>query len=49
MTATWICAWPGGQTAWDSEREAEREAGEMVKSGRAKFAVTYQVDVEGEG
>ena len=47
MTAeVWVVSWPDGRTYWDSERAAEWEAGEMVKSRRAEFAVVFRMQVE---
>lgn len=49
----WIVATPGevGSEKWafDTEREAEAFAGELVKGRRAEFAVTYRTTVEIEG
>ena len=42
----WVVSWPQGRTYWDSERAAEREAGEMVKSKRAVEAVPFRMVVE---
>ena len=50
MTAeVWVVSWPQGRTYWDSERAAEWEAAEMVRSRRAEFAVCYRIDVEQDG
>lgn len=48
MTAAYICAWPGGQSAHDTEADAEFAAAEVIKSKRADFAVAYRVEVEGD-
>lgn len=51
--AVWIVATPGevGNDKWafDREEQAEAFAGELVKSRRAEFAVTYRTTVEIEG
>jgi hypothetical protein len=50
MTEAWIVAWPvarrSEKTAWDTEERAEWEAEQMVKSGRAEYAVVYRAEVE---
>lgn len=54
MTYAWIVQWPDRysdqMTAHDTEQEAAAVAGEMVKSGRVRYATYYRVVVEdGEG
>ena len=48
MTAAWLCAHPGGVTAHDTESAAEAAAMELLRSGRAKEATWYRVEVEDE-
>lgn len=42
----WVVSWPQGRTYWDSERAAEWEAVQMVRSGRAREAVPFRMVVE---
>lgn len=50
MTAKFRVAWPNAKPDdwrdYDTEAEAVRAAGELVKSGRAKEVVFYEVQVE---
>lgn len=41
----WLCAWPDGKSAHDSEVAAELAAREVVASGKATRAVVYQATV----
>lgn len=44
----WLCAWPDGKSAHDSEVAAELAAREVVASGKAREVVVYPVTIEGE-
>lgn len=42
----WLCAWPDGKSAHDSEVAAELAAREVVASGKARVCVVYRATVE---
>jgi hypothetical protein len=44
----WLCAWPDGKSAHDSEVADELAAREVVASGKAREVVVYQIWIEGE-
>lgn len=46
MSIAWICATPAAKEAFNTEREAESRAAQIVQGRAAEFAVVYRVSVE---
>jgi hypothetical protein len=46
VSIAWICATPAAREEFDTEREAESRAAQIVQGKSAEFAVVYRVNVE---